>query len=221
MNIIFYSGYIKNNQAKKAIDIFHQINNPDEVMVIIFFNACAQIGTNEALNLLKKVSSNIPKSFYSNSRLLTSMIDALIKCGDTKHAQSLFNISTNKILSTYNTMMNGFNKENNPSKTLDLFNQMKIDGIQPNFITYTCVIAALSQIGVYTISQSIVEQIPDSFFVDNQIHNALIDMWVSMKKLFLFFSFQNMKFRGKMGRSIEQNKSLIKFLNQIKLDIQR
>ncbi|CAF4341292.1 unnamed protein product, partial [Rotaria sordida] len=40
----------------KAIDLFNEIKNPDEVSIIILFNACAQLGTNEALNLTKKVS---------------------------------------------------------------------------------------------------------------------------------------------------------------------
>jgi len=147
--------------------------------MILLFNACAQLGTNEALQLVKRVSSQIPESFYSNHRLLTSQLDALMKCGDTEEAQSLFDASTNKILPMYTVMMYGFNKNKNPEKTLDLFNQMKIDRIEPNFIIYFCVIKALSKIGDCSLSESITEQIPNSILVDSQIQNALIDMWVS------------------------------------------
>ena len=49
--------------------------------------------------------------------------------------------------------MNGFNKENNPYKTLSLFNQMKENNIQANIIIYLCLIKALSQIGDYYISK--------------------------------------------------------------------
>ncbi|CAF3517094.1 unnamed protein product [Rotaria socialis] len=73
--------------------------------------------------------------------------------------------------------MSGFNKENNPEKTLDLFNKMKNDGIQANVVIYLCLIKALSRIGDYSISISIIKQMPDSFFHDNQIQTALIDMW--------------------------------------------
>ncbi|CAF3518869.1 unnamed protein product [Adineta steineri] len=170
-------GYIKNNQTNKAMDLFHEINKPDEVIVILLFNTCAQLGTEEALNLAKRVSKETPQLFYSNPRLLTSLLDALIKCGDMEHAQLLFDRSTKKVLSMYGAMMSGYNKAKNPFKTLDVFNQMKMDGIEPNVIGYTCVIQALSQMGDYSISESIIEQIPSSIFVDNQIHNALIDMW--------------------------------------------
>ncbi len=106
---LFSSGYIKNNQANKAIDLFNQIKNPDEFNITVLFNACAQLGTNEALGLTKKISEEIPKSFYSNPRLVTSLLDALMKCGDVHHAQSLFDASTKKVMQMYGAMMNGNN----------------------------------------------------------------------------------------------------------------
>ncbi|CAF4706317.1 unnamed protein product, partial [Rotaria magnacalcarata] len=54
--------------------------------MILLFNSCAQLKTKEALDLVKKISKQIPKSFYSNPRLLTSLLDALMKCGDVAHA---------------------------------------------------------------------------------------------------------------------------------------
>jgi pentatricopeptide repeat protein len=120
----------------------------------------------------------MPKSFYSDPYLLTSLLDAFMKCGDVAAAQSLFDASTRKIISMYGAMMSGFNKESDPSKTLDLFNQIKLDRMEANIITYLCVIKASSQIGDYSISQSIVRQIPDCFLADNHIRTALIDMWV-------------------------------------------
>ena len=83
-----------------------------------------------------------------------------------------------KFAASYGNLMNGFNKQDNPLKTLNLFNHMKSDGIEANVMIYLCLIRALSQIGDYSLSQSIVKQIPHSFLVDNKIRTALIDMWV-------------------------------------------
>ncbi len=63
-NQTFSSGYIENNLANKAIDLFNEIKNPDEICVTLLFNACAQLGTAEALNLTKKISKDIEKSIY-------------------------------------------------------------------------------------------------------------------------------------------------------------
>jgi pentatricopeptide repeat protein len=174
-----YSGYVHNDLPNKAIAIFNEIRYPDEVIIIVLFNACAQLATKASLDLVKKVLLEIPKSFHSNPRLLTSLLDALMKCEDVEYAESLFMKSTNKVLPMYGVMMNGHNKDNNPFKSLHLFSQMKKDGFEGDVIIYLRVIKSLSQIGDYSIGQSFVKQLPDCFRVNNHIENALIDMWVS------------------------------------------
>jgi pentatricopeptide repeat protein len=211
----FFSGYIHNNLPNKAIELFHEIKNPDEVIILTFFNACAELKNNEALDLIKKISSKIPKTFYSNSRLVTSLFDALIKCEDCSTAEILFSKMKKSIIS-YGNLMNGFNKENNPEKTLNLFYQMKIDDIEPNLAIYLCVIKALSQLGVFPVSQSIVQQIPNSFLFDHKIQNTLIDMWVRSKTFYPHFFLLNFDVRAKLDMSMKQNKFLKKCLNQIK-----
>ena len=95
---------------ERAIELFNQVKTPDETIINFFFNACAQWGTKEALALVKKISEQMPKSFYSNNYILSSLLDALMKCGDVEHAQSVFNSSTNKGLSMYGAMMKGIDR---------------------------------------------------------------------------------------------------------------
>ncbi|CAF4406355.1 unnamed protein product, partial [Rotaria magnacalcarata] len=97
-------GYVDNNLPEKAIGLFNKVENFDDVNVNILFNACAQLKTKEAIDLVKKTSKQIPKSFYLNPHLLTSLLDALVKCGDVAHAESLFYSSKQKVLSSYGVM---------------------------------------------------------------------------------------------------------------------
>ncbi len=101
------AGYTRNNVADRAIDLFRQIPKPDEITITLLFNACAQVRTAEALELTKQVSAQMPKSFHSNPRLMTSLLDALMQCGDMTHAQSLFDASTKKTRPMYGAMMKG------------------------------------------------------------------------------------------------------------------
>ena len=116
----FFSGYIKNNQPNLAIDLFNTIEHPNEILVNLVFNACAQLKTGEALNLLKNICSDMPKMFYSNPYILSSLLDALMKCGDVKQAQSIFNSATKKVLQVYGAMMNGKNHSINKQVILFL-----------------------------------------------------------------------------------------------------
>ena len=92
---------------ERAIELFKQVKNPDEITMNLLFNACAQLGTSEVLALVKTVSKKMPPSFYSNTYILSSLLDALMKCEDVEHAQSLFTSSTNKKMSMYGAMMSG------------------------------------------------------------------------------------------------------------------
>ncbi|CAF4069265.1 unnamed protein product, partial [Rotaria sp. Silwood1] len=166
-------GYIIHNQLEEVINLFKEIKNPSEVNLIVFFNACAHLKTQEALDLLKKISKTMPKSYYSNHRLLNALLDGFIKCGDSSTGEILFS-KMKKTVENYGNLMTGFNQENYPEKTLDLFNKMKKDNIEANIIIYLCIIKALAYIGDYSMSESIIKQIPYSFVVDNQIKAALI-----------------------------------------------
>jgi hypothetical protein len=77
------------------------------VNVILLFHACAQLRNEKALNYAKQIAGQMSNSFYVNPRLVTSLLDALMKCGDMKYAQSLFNSLTNKTLSMYGAMIKG------------------------------------------------------------------------------------------------------------------
>jgi hypothetical protein len=103
----FLLGYITHKLPNKAIDLFKEIQEPSEINLIIFFNACAQSKTREALNSLKQVREKMPLSFYSNYRLVTSLLDALMKCSNVKDAQLLFNTLPRKTTFMYGAMMKG------------------------------------------------------------------------------------------------------------------
>lgn len=76
-------------------------------MFNLLFNACAQQGTEQSSNLAKKAFEEMPKSFRSNTYVLTSMIDAMMKCSDVSYAESLFNGSSKRESSMYGAMIKG------------------------------------------------------------------------------------------------------------------
>jgi pentatricopeptide repeat protein len=101
-------GYITNNQSNMAIDLFHQVKNPDEILFTLLFNACAQLGTKQSLNSIEKYLKDIENKYHSNSYIITSLIDAFMKCGDVNRAQILFQNSKIKVLHMYGAMIKGF-----------------------------------------------------------------------------------------------------------------
>ena len=81
-------GYIKNNQPAKAIDLFHRIQKPDDVILNLLFNACAQLAWPQALSIVKRMISNPKRLSTDNQLLMHSLLDALIKCHDLTAAEN-------------------------------------------------------------------------------------------------------------------------------------
>ncbi|CAF2184202.1 unnamed protein product [Rotaria magnacalcarata] len=171
---IMMKGYIKNKQANKAIALFNEIQNPNDVHMILLFNSCAQLKTKEALDLVKKTSKQIPESFYSNPHLLTSLLDALMKCGDVAHAESLFYSSKVKVLSSYGAMMKGYVHNNLPDKAIDLFNKIE----NPNDVHMILLFNSCAQLKTkeaLDLVKKVSKQIPESFYSNPHLLTSLLD----------------------------------------------
>ena len=53
------SGYLTNHQASKIIELYDQIEHPDETIYVLALNACAQLKSEQALALTKQIFHNI------------------------------------------------------------------------------------------------------------------------------------------------------------------
>jgi hypothetical protein len=107
--LFFFLGYVKNSRAQLTIALFDEIVNPNSIILSLFFNACAQVATEISITLAKKVFEQSPKDIQSDLYVLTSMLDASMKCGNVAYAETLFNIAAKKDLAMYATMMKGKN----------------------------------------------------------------------------------------------------------------
>ena len=104
-----FLGYVQKNLANKAIEIFYQIDKPNDIIFVLMFKVCAQLERKEALNLIQSIQSKIPASSYSNPRLLTSLIHALMSCGDVQTAEVFFDKAPVKDVPLYGAMLKGRN----------------------------------------------------------------------------------------------------------------
>ncbi|UJR16283.1 hypothetical protein I4U23_003189 [Adineta vaga] len=92
------------------------------------------------------------------------------------NAEEIFpKVATNTL--SYGNLMTTYNENNQPNKTLDLYEQMKRKQIKLDSTISFLLINACAALGIYSICQSIFEQIPKSFLNNIYIKNALIDMW--------------------------------------------
>ncbi|CAF3185331.1 unnamed protein product [Rotaria socialis] len=171
-------GYVANEMSEKALDLFEQIHiNLDHVTYTIVFNACAQLVNEQAKQIGKKLLDEMPNNYRDENIVLASAIHMLMKFGDVKGAEDIFQSIKKKHIVAYGALLNGYNSNDDPSKCFKILTEMQDLDIIPNEIIWNILIGACSQIGMLLKGQYIVDQIPLHMQTKKQIQNSLIDMW--------------------------------------------
>ncbi|CAF1152611.1 unnamed protein product [Rotaria sordida] len=170
--------YVKNNMYDKALDLFEQMPlNPNNVIYIIVFNACAQILNDRGEEIGRKLLHQMPKHFHNDNVLLTSAIDMLMRFGDVQSAEKLFRTIKKKDIVLYGAMMNGYNINNEPLKCLQLLEEIKQHGFILDECVSTILINACARLGMISRCQLVIDQIPSYLYNNQCIRNSLIHMW--------------------------------------------
>lgn len=204
---------------QKAIDLFFTIEHPDRVTFSILFNACARLGTSQALAVGKQVFSTLPLQYQRAVDVLHSLSNMFIKCGDVKSAESLFD-RLQRDVKCYGSLMKMYNSRNEMDKTLKLFQRMEEEHIEPNDLIFVLLIDACSETGDLSLCESIMPKIPKDSLSNLWILNSLVDMWVSQSIL----SQENSSIRvnrAKLVKLQERNKSSMESYNQMPCRSQR
>jgi pentatricopeptide repeat protein len=152
----------------------------NEYTYSILFNICAKIGDQRSLEFGKLLFDKMPKKFHNDLVVITCASNMFMKCDDLKSAESLFDridrIGRNVV--SYGLMMKFYNIKNQPEKTVELFQKMKEENLNPDEAIFVLVIDAFSTIGDLSLSQSLIDQIPEKFLSYPWIQAGLIHLWV-------------------------------------------
>ncbi|CAF1668310.1 unnamed protein product, partial [Adineta ricciae] len=176
---VLFKGLITHNKSENVLDLYDKMTiKPDDFTLTVIFNACAQLANERAKIIGNKLFNQIlNKDLTNNVILLTSAINMLMNFGEVNDAERLFQLNKSKDTILYGTMMKGYNNNDQPLRSLQLFQQMKDEKIKLDEIKFILLINACSQIGILSICQQLVDQIPSHCFNNIQINTSLIDMW--------------------------------------------
>ena len=176
-------GYTINGLPGKALDVFEEISfELNEVLYAIVYKACASLANERAIRLGMKLAERMPKRYLDDIVLIGSMLHMFMKFGEVKYAEHGFSQMKKRNIISFGVMLNGYNHNEEPHKALQLFEQMKREKISLNESTAVSLVGACAQIGLRSICQPIVNQIPDRLLTSPRLTSSLIDMWVTINQ---------------------------------------
>ncbi len=143
-------GHVKCGQGHKALQVFQQMQQevvlPNSVTFVGVVSACASL---VALEEGKRAHEQIIQSGWdSDAKVGNCLIDMYAKCGSMEDAQRVFNKMPSHDVVSWNAILGGCAMHGYGNEALKHFEQMCEEGVQPDDITFVCLLSACSHAGL-------------------------------------------------------------------------
>jgi pentatricopeptide repeat protein len=143
-------GHVKCGQGQKALELFQQMQQesvqPDPITFVGVLNACASV---VALEEGRCTHEQIIQSGCDSAVFVGNcLVDMYAKCGSMEDAKRVFNKMPLQDVVSWNSILEGFAINGHGKEALTYFEQMCEEGVEPDDITFVCLLSASSHSGL-------------------------------------------------------------------------
>lgn len=153
------TGYVHNGFHEKALKLFYDMRiagvDLDQFIIACVFSACAEL---TVIEFGRQVHANFIKS--SVGSLLSadnSLITMYAKCGCLEDATRVFDSMKNRNVISWTAIIVGYAQNGRGKDSLHFYDQMIIDGIKPDPVTFIGLLFACSHTGLVETGRSYFE----------------------------------------------------------------
>ncbi|KAL2316808.1 hypothetical protein Fmac_030684 [Flemingia macrophylla] len=143
------SGYVRNGKLMEALELFRNMQGegvePSEFTTVSLLNACAHLG---ALQFGEWVHDYIKRNHFElNVIVLTAIIDMYCKCGSIENAIEVFEASSSRGLSCWNSIIIGLAMSGYEREAIDYFSKLELSNLKPDCVSFIGVLTACKHLG--------------------------------------------------------------------------
>ena len=144
------AGYAQCGRSREALDVFHLMQMEgvklNEVSMVLVLSACTHL---QVLDHGRWVHAYVERyKVRMTVTLGTALVDMYAKCGNVDRAMQVFWGMKERNVYTWSSAIGGLAMNGFGEESLDLFNDMKREGVQPNGITFISVLKGCSVVGL-------------------------------------------------------------------------
>ncbi|KAF5179892.1 Pentatricopeptide repeat-containing protein, partial [Thalictrum thalictroides] len=133
-----------------AMELFKQIRKTeiqvDSFILSTMISIFADFSLMEQGKQIHSYTIKVPSGL--DLSVANSLIDMYLKCGLTEEAKRRFHEISNPSVVSWTVMITGYGKHGHGSGAIHLFEQMQLEGIDPDDVTYLAVLSACSHAGL-------------------------------------------------------------------------
>ncbi|KAL2981600.1 hypothetical protein AAZX31_13G298600 [Glycine max] len=174
------AGNVINGQDLEAFETFNNMQlagaKPTHATFASVIKSCASL---KELGLVRVLHCMTLKNGLStNQNFLTALMVALTKCKEMDHAFSLFSLMHRcQSVVSWTAMISGYLHNGGTDQAVNLFSQMRREGVKPNHFTYSAILTV--QHAVF-ISEIHAEVIKTNYEKSSSVGTALLDAFVKI-----------------------------------------
>uniref|UniRef100_A0ACD5U8T7 Uncharacterized protein n=1 Tax=Avena sativa TaxID=4498 RepID=A0ACD5U8T7_AVESA len=174
-------GYTQHGKPNEALQLFRRMLRssvePDEVTVVLVLSAVAQLGTVESGKWLHSYVKNSQR-VRLNVRVGTALVDMYCKCGSLEDAVAVFHGIGDKDIVVWNAMINGYAMHGDSTRALEMFAQLREQGLWPTDITFIGLLNACSHSGLVEEGREFFRSMEQEYDIDPKIehYGCMVDL---------------------------------------------
>ncbi|KAI4331830.1 hypothetical protein L6164_016785 [Bauhinia variegata] len=187
------SGFSQNRKAREAFHLFREMLisriQPNHVTITALLPACGSAGSIEKGREIHGFIYR--KGLDFNVFIVSALIDMYSKCGNMKIARCVFDKIPNKNIVSWNAMIDCYGKCGMINSSLELFKKMQEEGLQPNEVTFTCILSACSHSGFLEKGLKLFRSMKECYGIDASAEHyaCVIDLFCRSGKMVEAYEF--------------------------------
>ncbi|KAK2983090.1 hypothetical protein RJ640_022576 [Escallonia rubra] len=143
-------GYAHKGNLSESMDLFRQLRKSslrvDGFVLSSVMGVFADFAFVEQGKQLHSYAVKVP--FGLDVSVANSILDMYLKCGLIEEAEGLFGEMPKRNVVSWTVMITGYGKHGLGREAIELFNQMHVDDIEADGVTYLAVLSACSHAGI-------------------------------------------------------------------------
>lgn len=155
---------------------------PDEYSFSSLVKACGKAKGLEEGKQLHCLA--IKLEFSSNAYVCPTLINFYTECGDMDSARLVFDKMSEPCVVSFNALITGYARANQPNESLSLFREMQAKNVMPSYVTMLSVLSSCAMLGAFDLGKWIHEYVKKCGFDQYvKVNTALIDMYAKCGSL--------------------------------------
>ncbi|KAK9285832.1 hypothetical protein L1049_025033 [Liquidambar formosana] len=174
------TGYVQIGSFKEALELFNDMQlagfQPNHAGIVGALTACAFLG---ALDQGRWIHAYVDRNKMNLDRVLgTALIDMYAKCGCIEMARRVFDEMSLRDVFAFTSLISGLANHSQSASAMELFMRMQNEGVEPNEVTFICILSACSRMGLVEEGLRIFESMNKVYGIEPgaEHYGSLVDL---------------------------------------------